>query len=66
MKYLTLKNMEKAVLMIMDKGYDREEANNMAINAFALVQFHKFYHPVEYFIDKILIKTEYETEYGIA
>lgn len=50
----------------MDKGYDKDEANDMAINAFRMVQFHKFYHSVEYFIDKILSKAEYEREYGIV
>lgn len=66
MKYATLKNMERAMQMIMDKGYDKKEANHMALNAFALVQGHKFYHHVEYFIDKILSKAEYEKEYGLA
>ena len=66
MKYLTSKNMEKATRMIMDKGYDINEAEHMAMNSFALVRGHKFYHHVEYFIDKILTKEEYKKEYGLA
>lgn len=62
MKYLTLKNMERATQMIMDKGYDREEANNMALNCFAMV--NQFSNSVEFYIGKILSKAEYEQECG--
>lgn len=63
MKYLTLKNMEKATKMIMEKGYTREEANNMAINCFAMV--NQFSNSVEFYIGKILDKREYEKEYNL-
>ena len=63
MKYKTLNNMEKATQMIADKGYDWETANNMAINAFEQVQANNFYHHVEFYIDKILYKKDYDILY---
>lgn len=66
MKYKTLKNIEKATRMIADKGYDWETANDLAIKSFENVKANNFYHPVEYFIDKILTKEEYEKEYRIV
>ena len=66
MKYKTLKNMERATQMIVDKGYDWEAANNMAINAFEQVQANNFYNPVEFYIDKILSKEDYNKAYGLA
>lgn len=65
MKYKTLKNMEKATRMIADKGYDWETANDLAIKSFDNVKANNFYHSVEYFIDKILNKTEYEKAYSL-
>lgn len=64
MKYKTLKNMERATQMIMKKGYDRETANNLAYKSFENARANDYYHHVEYFIDKILTKEEYEKEYG--
>lgn len=64
MKYKTLKNMEKATRMIVDKGYDWETANDLAIKSFENVRVNNFYHSVEYFIDKILSKAEYEKAYA--
>ena len=63
MKYKTLKNVEKATRMIANKGYDWETANDLAIKSFENVKANNFYHHVEYFIDKILSKTEYEKAY---
>lgn len=63
MKYKTLKNMEKATQMIADKGYDWETANDLAIKLFEDVKANNYYHSVEYFIDKIMSKAEYEKEY---
>ena len=65
MKYKTLKNMEKATQMIADKGYDWETANDLAIKSFENVKANNFYHSVEYFIDKILSKAEYERAYNL-
>ena len=58
MRYLTLKNVERATELIMAKGYSREEANNMAINCFAMV--NQFSNSVEFYIDKIISKEEHE------
>ena len=66
MKYKTLNNMEKATRMIMDKGYDLKTANDLAIKSFENVRANNFYHSVEYFIDKILSKSEYEKTYMIT
>lgn len=66
MKYKTPKNMEKATQMITDKGYDWKAANNMAINAFEQVQANNFYCTVEFYIDKILSKEDYDKEYGLT
>lgn len=54
MKYLTLKNMEKAVRIIQEKGYSKEEANNMAINAFALCQANRYNRSVECYLSEII------------
>ena len=64
MKYKTLKNMEKATRMIANKGYDWETANDLAIKSFENVKANNFYYSVEYFIDKILSKAEYEKAYA--
>lgn len=66
MKYKTLKNMEKATRMIYEKGYDWETANDLAIKSFENVKANNFCHPVEYFIDKILSKAEYEKTYVVV
>lgn len=66
MKYKTLKNMEKATQMIADKGYDWETSNELAIRSFKQVQANNFCQPVEFFIDKILTKEEFDREYGLA
>ena len=58
MRNLTYKNMEKATKMIMEKGYDKEEANKLAMNCFANVK--RKTPSVEFFIEKILTKEEYE------
>lgn len=57
--------MEKATRMIVDKGYDWETANDLAIKSFDNVKANNFYHSVEYFIDKILNKAEYEKAYSL-
>jgi hypothetical protein len=37
MKNLTLKNLDKAKQLVIKKGYSAEEAENIALNAFAMV-----------------------------
>ena len=51
MKRLTLKNFEMAMNLIMAKGYTRTQANDMAINCFALAS--NFGGNVEEYIQKI-------------
>ena len=65
MKFKTKKNIERATKMIVDKGYDLETANNMAINAFEQVRVDNFYHHVEYYIDQIQIRYV-DTNYKIG
>lgn len=60
MRYVTLKNMEKATKMIMEKGYSKKEANDMAIKCFAMVNKHT--PSVEFFISKIVNKETLEKE----
>lgn len=59
-KYKTLKNIEKAVLLIMEKGYDREEANSMAITCFDASKTNGM--SVEWWIKRILSKEEWLRE----
>ena len=63
MRNLTYKNMEKATKMIMEKGYEKEEANKLAMNCFANV--NRKTPSVEFFIEKILTKEEYERTYNV-
>ena len=51
MKYVTLKNMEKVTRMIADKGYEWNDANNIAINCFE--ESKRTGMLVEFFISKI-------------
>lgn len=51
MKYVTLKNMEKATKMIADKGYEWNKANEIAINCFD--DSKQTGMSVEFFISKI-------------
>lgn len=52
MKYLTLKNMEKATRMISDKGYEWIKANDMAIDCFE--KSKQAGMSVDFFISKII------------
>lgn len=53
MKNRTHKNINKAVQMIMKKGYDRCEAVNLAWESFIVARKNKFDHTVEYYINQI-------------
>lgn len=48
----TLKNMERATRMIANKGYEWNEANEMAINCFDLSEYSGI--SVEFYIAKII------------
>lgn len=63
MKNKTLKNMEKAVIMIMAKGYDWIAANDIAIMCFDNCKANNNIFPVEWYIDKIISKEQYDHEY---
>ena len=58
MKYRTYGNMVKATQMIADKGYDWDEANNMAIKIFDNYM-SKDSNSVEFYIDKIMPKQDW-------
>ena len=60
MKNFTLKNHERATKLIMKKGYNREEAENIAINAFAMyAAFKDYFYCVEDVIhEKVSDKAE--------
>ena len=58
MKYRTYKNMVKATQMIVDKGYDWGEANQMAIKIFDNY-INKDSNSIEFYIEKIIPKAEW-------
>ena len=60
MKKRTYNNMVKAVKLIENKGYNREEANEIAIQCFDNMEQTKNGMPVEWFIQKIVSKGENE------
>ena len=63
MKRRTYNNMVKAVNMLMAKGYDCGEANSIAIQCFDNAEQAKNGMPVEWWLDKIIPKAEYEAQY---
>ena len=60
MKRRTYNNVVKATKMIQKKGYSFEEANKMAIRLFD--ENTKEMNSIEFYIDKILGKEEWERE----
>lgn len=60
MKLKTYNNVMKATKMIQKKGYDFEEANQMAIRFFD--EHTKDMNSIEFYIDKILDKEIWERE----
>lgn len=56
MRYRTVKNMERAVKLIMEKGFDHDTANDVAIKIFDMVNRHS--SPAEHFISLIVPKSE--------
>lgn len=61
MKRKTYNNMVKAIKMIADKGYELEEANQIAIQCFEQMKEVNNGMDVEWFINKIITKEEYES-----
>lgn len=60
MKRKTYNNVMKATKMIQEKGYSFEEANQMAIRIFD--EHTKEMNSIEFYIDKIISKEEWERE----
>lgn len=60
MKRKTYNNVVKATKMIQKKGYSLEEANEMAIRL--LDEHTKDMNCIEFYIDKIISKDEWERE----
>lgn len=54
MRYRTPKNMERAIALIMEKGYDHDTAASVAPQFFAMVNRHT--KPVEHFISLLVPK----------
>lgn len=59
-KRKTYNNVMKATKMIQKKGYDFEEASQMAIRLFD--EHTKYMNSIEFYIDKILDKKTWEKE----
>lgn len=51
MQYKTVKNMERAIKLIMDKGFDRSTANDVAVKIFDMINRHS--PSAEHFISLI-------------
>lgn len=60
MKRKTYNNVMKAIKMIQKKGYSFEEASQMAIRLFD--ENTKDMNSIEFYIDKIISKEEWERE----
>ena len=61
MKRKTYNNVLKGVKMIMKKGYSKEEATDIVIKIFD--QHENGEMPIEFWIDKIITKEEFELSY---
>ena len=59
----TYNNVVKVTKMIQKKGYSLEEANEMAIRLFD--EHTKHMNSIEFYIDKILDKEEWEREFCV-
>lgn len=62
MKRKTYNNVMRAAKMIMKKGYDFDEASQLALNIFN--QHENSEMKIEWYIEKILSKEEYLKEYA--
>lgn len=61
MKRKTYNNVLKGVKMVMKKGYSKEEATDIVIKIFD--QHENGEMPIEFWIDKIITKEEFESSY---
>ena len=60
MKRRTYNNMCKAAKMIIAKGYDKKTAFELAHKCFDNAEANKNGMPIEWYIEKIISKTEYD------
>lgn len=61
MKRKTYNNVLNGVKMVMKKGYSKEEATDIVIKIFD--QHENGEMPIEFWIDKIITKEEFELSY---
>lgn len=61
MKRKTYNNVLKGVKMVMKKGHSKEEATDIVIKIFD--QHENGEMPIEFWIDKIITKEEFELSY---
>ena len=66
MKYRTYGNMVKATKMIMEKGYDRETANKIAIQCFDNAAAAKNGMSIEWWIKQIATKEDFEHDKTVS
>lgn len=62
MRRKTYNNVMKAAKLIMKKGYGERESYDMALGIFD--RNDTSVHTAEWYIDKMMTKEEYESEYG--
>jgi hypothetical protein len=65
MKYATKKNIDKAIDLIMAKGYDFYVAADLAEKVFENVKACRHQFSAEAFISAILTAEEYKKEYNL-
>ncbi len=61
MKRKTYNNVLKAIKIIQKKGYDFNEASDIVLNVFDLHENEEM--PIEFWLDKIITKEEFEITY---
>ncbi len=54
-----------AMKALENKGYDREETNDLAIKTFENMEANPNGMPIEWFLEKVLDKETYEECYGL-
>lgn len=62
MKRKTYNNVMRAIKMIQKKGYDFDESSKIALKIFD--EHANGAMPIEWFIDKVITKEEFEIMYG--
>lgn len=65
MKRKTYNNVLKAARLIRKKGYEEKESLEMAVQVFDNMEMLQNGMSAEWFIDKIIPKSEWETQYNV-